>query len=156
MATGHKYLCDLKFLLLKMVKENIVRIGVSLPEKLLVRFDNMISEMGYANRSEAIRDSMREYIMKNEMKEGKGERIGVISIIYDHDVRGVNDMLIDLQHNYHRVIKSSIHIHLDKHNCMEVVIVRGDVKKIREIKNRLTSIIGVKHSDMLLAIPTEY
>ncbi|MEA3254806.1 MAG: ribbon-helix-helix protein, CopG family, partial [Candidatus Altiarchaeota archaeon] len=75
-----------------MMKENVTRIGVSLPPGLLEKFDLMIRDMGYANRSEAIRDAVREYILKNELREGKGEGVGVISIIYNHDVRGVNDV----------------------------------------------------------------
>ncbi|RLI95110.1 MAG: nickel-responsive transcriptional regulator NikR [Candidatus Altiarchaeales archaeon] len=134
-----------------MEKENVTRIGVSLPPRLLDRFDLIIRDMGYANRSEAIRDAIRDYILKNELKDEKGERIGVISIIYDHDVRGVNDVLIDLQHRYYRIIQSTTHLHLNEHNCMELIIVRGSAMKIKNIKDRLTSIRGVKHSDLLLA-----
>ncbi|ODS39087.1 MAG: nickel-responsive regulator [Candidatus Altiarchaeales archaeon WOR_SM1_86-2] len=136
--------------------QNITRIGVSIPPKLLERFDDMTGEMGYANRSEAIRDAVREYMLKNEMRQEEGERVGVISLIYDHDVRGVNDVLIDLQHDYHEIIKSSIHQHMDEHNCLELIIVQGEVKKIKEIKDRLTSTAGVKHSDLMITNPTNY
>ena len=139
-----------------MKKESVTRIGVSLPPKLLNRFDEMIDEMGYANRSEAIRDAVREYMVKNEMKKGTGKRVGIISIIYDHDVHGVNDMLIELQHSYYKVIQSSIHIHLNEHNCMEIIIVSGNAKKIKEIKDRITSVTGVKYSDILVTSPTDY
>lgn len=138
------------------MKEKVTRIGVSLPPGLLDKFDLMIRDMGYANRSEAIRDAVREYILKNELREEKGEGVGVISIIYDHDVRGVNDVLIDLQHKYHSVIQSTTHLHLDKHNCMELIIVRGDSKGIKEIKDRLTSVRGVKHSDLLITTSMKY
>ncbi|MBN2013662.1 MAG: nickel-responsive transcriptional regulator NikR [Candidatus Altiarchaeota archaeon] len=134
-----------------MDKENVTRIGVSLPPKLLEKFDAMIEEMGYANRSEAIRDSVREYIRKNEVLDEKGEMAGVVSIIYDHDVRGVNDLLIELQHKYHNVIELTTHLHLDEHRCMELIIVKGDTGKIKEVRDRLTSIRGVTHSDLLLA-----
>jgi len=139
-----------------MEKENVTRIGVSLPPRLLEKFDQMIEDMGYANRSEAIRDSVREYILKNELKEVKGERVGVISLIYDHDVRGVNDLLVELQHKYCKVIQSTTHLHLDEHNCMELIIVRGDARRIKEIRDRLTSIRGVKHSDLLLTTSMRY
>ena len=139
-----------------MIKEKVTRIGVSLPPGLLEKFDLMIKDMGYANRSEAIRDAVREYILKNELREEKGEGVGVISIIYNHDVRGVNDVLIDVQHRYHQVIQSTTHLHLDKHNCMELIIVRGDSKGIKEIKDRLTAVRGVKHSDLLLTTSMKY
>ena len=139
-----------------MKKEGVARIGVSIPPNLLERFDLMSEGMGYANRSEAIRDAIREYILKNEMRAEEGERVGVISIIYDHDVTGVNDVLIDLQHKYHKVIQSSTHLHLDKHNCMELIIVCGEAKKIKEIKDRLTSVAGVKHSDLLITCLVDY
>jgi CopG family nickel-responsive transcriptional regulator len=139
-----------------MIKDNVTRIGVSLPPGLLKKFDQMIENMGYANRSEAIRDSIREYLLKNELKEEKGEKVGVVSLIYDHDVRGVNDVLIELQHKYHRIIQSTTHLHLDEHNCMELIIVRGDAKKIKEIRDRLTAVRGVKHSDLLLTTSVRY
>ncbi|MBU4341021.1 MAG: nickel-responsive transcriptional regulator NikR [Candidatus Altiarchaeota archaeon] len=139
-----------------MAKETVSRIGVSLPPKLLKRFDSFIDEMGYANRSEAIRDAVREYILKNELKGEKGNRVGVISIIYDHDVHGVNDVLIDLQHKFHDVIQSSTHLHLDHHNCLELILVKGEAGKINKIKNRLTSVPGVRHSDMLITGTVNY
>jgi CopG family nickel-responsive transcriptional regulator len=139
-----------------MEKENVARIGVSLPPRLLEKFDSVIVGMGYANRSEAIRDAIREYILKNELKVEKGERVGAISLIYDHDIHGVNDVLTDLQHRYCEEIQSSIHLHLDKHNCMELIIVRGDAKMVKEIKDRLTSTSGVKHSDLLITGLVEY
>lgn len=134
-----------------MKDNNVTRIGVSLPPKLLTGFDALIEEMGYANRSEAIRDAIREYIRKNELKEGKGEFAGVVSIIYDHDVRGVNDVLVELQHKYHQVIQLTTHVHLDEHNCMELIIVKGRIHKIKEVRDRLASVRGVKHCDLMLA-----
>jgi len=113
----------------------------------------MIKDMGYANRSEAIRDAVREYILKNELRDEKGKRVGIISIVYNHDVHGVNDVLIDLQHKFHNVIQSSTHLHLDEHNCLELIIVRGEARKI---KDRLTSVQGVRHSDLLLTSPISY
>jgi len=139
-----------------MAKETVSRIGVSLPPKLLKKFDSFIDEMGYANRSEAIRDAVREYILKNELKEEKGRRVGVISIIYDHDVHGVNDVLIDLQHKFHDIIQSTTHLHLDSHNCLELILVRGEAGKIKKIKDRLTSVPGVRHSDMLITGTLKY
>jgi len=134
----------------------VSRIGVSLPKNLLDKFDSMTEGMGYANRSEAIRDAVREYMLKNELREETGERIGVVTLIYDHHAHGVSEVLTELQHNYTVEIKSSIHFHLDKHNCMEIIIMRGESKKIKEIKDKLTSVSGVKHSDLIVTGIVEY
>jgi len=131
-------------------EEPVTRIAISLPPKLLEKFDEMTERMGYANRSEAIRDAVRNYILKNELSSEKGKQVGVISIVYDHDVRGVNDVLTDLQHRYHDVIQSSTHMHLDAHNCMELIMVKGEAKRIIEIKDRLATVSGVTHSDLLI------
>jgi len=138
-----------------MRKEHVTRIGVSLPPKLLEKFDLMIEDMGYANRSEAIRDAVRDYILKNELRDVDGKAVGVISLIYDHHTHGVMDVLTDLQHDFFDVIESSMHLHLDHHNCMELIIVRGEIKKITEIKDRLTSVTGVKNSDFIVTTPVE-
>jgi CopG family transcriptional regulator, nickel-responsive regulator len=138
-------------------EEPVTRIAISLPPKLLEKFDEMTERMGYANRSEAIRDAVRNYILKNELSREKGNRVGVISIVYDHDVRGVNDVLTDLQHKYHDIIQSSTHLHLDAHNCMELIMVKGEAKRISEIKDRLATVSGVAHSDLLITgIAEEY
>lgn len=133
-----------------MKDEPVARIAISLPPKLLAEFDRMSERMGYANRSEAVRDAVRHYILKNALQSEKGKRVGVISIVYDHDVRGVNDVLIDLQHRYHDVIQSSTHLHLDEQRCMELIMVRGKANRIGEIKDRLTAVSGVTHSDLLI------
>ena len=130
------------------MKEKVTRIGVSFPPQLLEKFDSLIEEMGYENRSEAIRDAIRDYMVKNQIKDDSGEGVGLISLVYDHDTRGVSDTLIDLQHDYFKIIQSSTHIHLDKHSCMELITVKGEIKKIREIKNKLASLRGVKHAHL--------
>lgn len=133
-----------------MEDEPVTRMGVSLPPNLLEGFDEMIGRMGYANRSEAVRDAIRYYMVKNEPVKGRKRMIGVVSIVYDHDVHGVSDILTDLQHKYHHLIQSSIHLHLDEHNCLELVIVKGEVSKINEIRDRLTSVAGVKQTELLV------
>ena len=134
----------------------VSRIGVSLPKNLLDKFDSMTENMGYANRSEAIRDAVRDYMLKNELREESGEKIGIITLIYDHHAHGVSDVLTDLQHNYTEEIQSSIHFHLDKHNCMELIITKGEFKRIKEIKDKLTAVPGVKQSDIIITGVVEY
>ena len=133
-----------------MKEETATRIAISLPPALLEKFDALIKRMGYGNRSEAMRDAVRNYMLKNEPVQEKGLRVGVISILYDHDVRGVNDVLIDLQHHYHGIIQSSTHLHLDEHKCMEIIIAKGEAKKIGEIKDLLTTVSGVLHTDLIV------
>ena len=135
---------------MKLKEEPVSRIAISLPPKLLEEFDEMSERMDYANRSEAVRDAVRNYMLKNELRGGTGKRIGVISIVYDHDVRGVNDVLTDIQHKYHDIIQSSTHMHLDARNCMELIIVKGKANRINEIKDRMTAVSGVAHTDLLL------
>ncbi|MEM2918968.1 MAG: nickel-responsive transcriptional regulator NikR [Candidatus Altiarchaeota archaeon] len=138
------------------MKEKVSRIGVSLEPSLLKKFDSMIEKMYYKNRSEAIRDAVREYIAKNELKLGKGKSIGVISIIYKHSKRNVIKNLIEIQHFYSQMIKTNLHFHLSKDKCMELIILRGKTKKLKEIKNKLTSLPGVEKSDMLITIGLDF
>ena len=134
----------------------VSRIGVSLPKNLLSKFDTTIEGMGYANRSEAIRDAVRDYLLRNELRKEEGERIGIITLIYDHHIRGVSDVLTDLQHHYHGEIQTTIHFHLDHHNCMELIIARGEAKRIKEIKDKLSAVAGVKQSDLIITGIVEY
>jgi len=132
--------------------EKIARIGVSLPESLLNEFDLIIRTRGYSSRSEAIRDAIRNYISEYKwMEKENGEIIGVLTIIYDHDIRGVSDAVIDLQHEFSDIITSSMHIHLSKDMCLELVLVRGDMKKIKMLVDKTVSIKGVSNVKLITA-----
>jgi len=109
----------------------IVRFGVSIEEDLLENFDKIIEDKGYNSRSEAIRDLIRDYIIKEKWNLKKEKVAGSISLIYEHDVYGLSEKLTDIQHHYHDVIISTLHVHLDEKNCMEVILVRGKVEKIK-------------------------
>jgi len=128
----------------------IIRFGVSVPEELLEKFDRIIEEKGYVNRSEAIRDMMRDFIVRHEWEEGDAEVAGTITMLYNHDEADVVKELLDLQHDYLEEIVSSIHVHMDKHNCLEVVIVKGKASRIKEIADRLLSLKGVKHGKLVM------
>ncbi len=128
----------------------VVRFGVSVPEELLERFDRIIEEKGYVNRSEAIRDMMRDFIVRHEWEEGDREVAGTITMLYNHDEADVVKELLDLQHDYLEEIISSIHVHMDEHNCLEVVIVKGKASRIKEIADRLLSLKGVKHGKLVM------
>ncbi len=128
----------------------VVRFGVSVPEELLEKFDRIIEEKGYVNRSEAIRDMMRDFIVRHEWETGESEVAGTITMLYNHDEAEVVKELLDLQHDYLEEIVSSIHVHMDEHNCLEVVIVKGKASRIKEIADRLLSLKGVKHGKLVM------
>lgn len=128
------------------MEQELMRIGVSLPEKLLSRFDEIITQRGYSSRSEGIRDAIRNYIIHYEwMSDVEGERVGVITIVYSHNQRGLVDNLTDIQHEFGNIINSSLHVHLDKDNCLEVLILRGEGKDVRRAAERMMALKGVKH-----------
>ncbi|MDK2870456.1 MAG: CopG family transcriptional regulator, nickel-responsive regulator [Pyrococcus sp.] len=128
----------------------IVRFGVSIPKELLEKFDSIIEEMGYTNRSEAIRDLIRDMVVRHEWQLGDEEVAGTITIVYNHDEADVVKELLDLQHEYLNEIVSSLHIHMDEHNCLEVIVVKGRAKKIKKIADRLLSLKGVKHGKLVM------
>ncbi len=129
---------------------SLVRFGVSLERELLQRFDERIKEKKYTNRSEAIRDLIREDLVKKEWQEGK-EVTGSITLVYNHHKRELTNLLIDIQHDYHDTILSTQHIHLDEDNCLEIVVVKGKSKEIEELYGKLKSAKGVKHGGFSMA-----
>ncbi|ALM74760.1 nickel-responsive transcriptional regulator NikR [Thermococcus barophilus] len=130
--------------------KKIVRFGVSIPQDLLVKFDKIIDEKGYTNRSEAIRDLIRDFIVRHEWEVGDEEVAGTITIVYNHDEAEVVKELLDLQHDYIDEIVSSLHVHMDEHNCLEVVVVKGKATRIKKIAERLISLKGVKHGKLVM------
>ena len=124
-----------------------VRFGVSLNEELLNKFDNFIAERAYPNRSEAIRDLIRENLVRKEWAKGK-EVAGAITLVYDHHRRDLVNKLTDIQHDFHDLIVSSQHIHLDKDNCLEIIAVKGSPRKIEKLAHKMRSTKGVKHGSL--------
>ena len=129
---------------------NLVRFGVSLDKELLRKFDERIKEKKYTNRSEAIRDLIRDDLVKKEWQEGK-EVTGSITLVYNHHKRELTNLLIDIQHDYHDTVLSTQHIHLDEDNCLEIVVVKGKPKEIKELYGKLKSAKGVKHGVFSMA-----
>ena len=128
----------------------ISRFGVSIDSKLLESFDKLIDKKGYTNRSEAIRDLIREQLVENEWQEGNQDTVGAITLVYSHDQRELHDKLTELQHQKYHFIVSNLHIHLDKHNCLEVLIVKGKSKGIQKIADLLIGTRGVKHGKLTM------
>ena len=129
--------------------DDLARFGVSVSSELLRKFDELIDSKGYANRSEAIRDLIRNYLVEHEWEEDT-ETIGSVTIVYDHHVRELSDILIDFQHGHHSEIISSMHVHLDHHNCLEIIIIKGKGSKVKEIADKLISTKGVKHGKLTM------
>jgi CopG family nickel-responsive transcriptional regulator len=119
------------------------RFSVSLEDKLLGQFDRYLAARKYVNRSEAVRDLIRKALVHEEWKADK-EVVGVISIVYDHHQRLLQDKLTEIQHEYHHDVVSTTHIHLNHDDCLEVIIARGKASRVKSLAERLIAIRGVK------------
>jgi CopG family transcriptional regulator, nickel-responsive regulator len=121
------------------------RIGISLPKNLLDKFDEILNLRGYSSRSEGIRDAIRSYITHYQwISDVKGERQGVITMVYDHDQRGLLQTLIEIQHEYTGIVQASLHSHVTESKCLEVILVRGDASQLKGIAEKLMSQKGVE------------
>jgi CopG family nickel-responsive transcriptional regulator len=128
----------------------VARFGVSLERGLLGKFDRYLKENKYPNRSEAIRDLIRDALVEGEWKAEKGTVSGVITIVYDHHKRELTNRLTHFQHDHYGLIISTQHIHLDHHNCMEVIVVRGGARAIVGLEKALRAMKGVKHGRLIM------
>lgn len=126
------------------------RFSISMESDLLNKFDGHLTNRGYSNRSEAVRDMVRKALVDEEWASGE-EVVGVITLVFDHHQHQLQDKLTDIQHDHHDMIISSTHVHMDHHNCLEVIIVRGDALKIREMADRLKATRGVKSGELTAA-----
>lgn len=129
--------------------EKIVRFGVAMPQELLDKFDSFISKKDYSNRSQALRDLIRAALIEEEWQLADKETVGTITIVYNHRFREISDVLTELQHHYCKEIISCLHVHLDKDNCLEVLVIKGRAKKIKEIADKLIATKGVKHGKLI-------
>jgi CopG family nickel-responsive transcriptional regulator len=129
---------------------DIIRFGISLEKALLANFDNLIKRRKYTNRSEAIRDLIRQELLKKELEEDR-EVAGAITFIYDHHQRDLLNKIIDVQHDHQDIIQSSQHIHLDHHNCLEIVAVKGNYGKVSKLADTLKALKGVKHGSLSMS-----
>jgi CopG family nickel-responsive transcriptional regulator len=131
-----------------MKQDQVSRFSVSLPPQLLEQLDGMAKEKGYENRSQAIADMIRAQLVEHRQKFGMAEIAGTITLVYDHHKQHVQAALTDIQHDHHEVIVSTLHVHLDHDNCLEVLVVRGKADIIKKIADELTTAKGVKHGKL--------
>ena len=129
--------------------EQLVRFGVSLDKGLLREFDRHIRRRRYTNRSEALRDLIRDNLIGQEW-EGNRETVGTITFVYNHHVRDLTGKLTDIQHDYQRQILSGMHVHLDHDHCLEVLVVKGKGSEIKKVADALVSVKGVKHGKLTM------
>jgi len=123
----------------------IIRVGVTFPPDLLRDFDEIVDKMGYESRSKAVQDAVRMFVSEKKwLQEERGIQAGVLMMLYDHEVRGLESVLTDIQHHYINVICSTMHIHLGERDCLEAIAVKGDVAYIRKLSDELAAKRGVK------------
>lgn len=126
------------------------RIGVAIDSDLLARFDALIAERGYSNRSEAFRDLIRDELVQRSWERPDENVVGTVTLVYDHHVRMLNEKLTGMQHDHYHNVLSTLHVHLDHDNCLEVLVVKGKAGEVRKIAEGLISTKGVKHGRLTL------
>ncbi len=132
------------------------RIGVAIDSDLLDKFDQLIAQRGYTNRSEAFRDLIRDELVRKEWERPDSDVVGTVTLVYDHHVRMLSDKLMDVQHEHHHNVVSTMHVHLDHDNCLEVLIVKGKADAVRRISDALISTKGVKLGRLTIASTGEH
>jgi len=130
--------------------KRLKRFGVSIEAGLLRQFDRFIAGTGYLNRSEAFRDLIRARLVEEDIHDASTQGLGVLSLVYDHHKRELEERLTDLQHQHHASVIATTHVHVDHDNCLEVILLKGRVGTMRHIASALASLKGVKHSKLVL------
>ena len=125
------------------------RFSVSLEEELLEQFDSYIRERGYVNRSEAVRDLIRKEVISEEWEQD-GDVAGVVTLVYNHHQPQLQEKITAIQHDYYTLITSTTHVHMDHHNCLEVIIVKGKASRIREMAEKVIAMRGVKNGNLTM------
>ncbi|MDE3166086.1 MAG: nickel-responsive transcriptional regulator NikR [Acidobacteriota bacterium] len=126
------------------------RIGVAIDTNLLTKFDKLIARRGYTNRSEAFRDLIRDELVERTWESPESQVVGTVTLVYDHHVRLLNEKLTSIQHDFHHSILSTLHVHLDHDNCLEVLVVKGRSAVVRKVADALISAKGVKHGRLTI------
>jgi CopG family nickel-responsive transcriptional regulator len=130
---------------------DLQRIGVAIEADLLDRFDSLLAKRGYTNRSEAFRDLARAELVTESSEAPDAHMVGSVTLVYDHHVRFLSEKLTELQHQYHHNVVSTLHVHLDHDHCLEVIVLRGKSREVRQIADALISTKGVKNGRLTIA-----
>ena len=130
--------------------KNITRFGVSIEPELLKKFEKLIKQEGYQNRSEAIRDIIRNSLIVNKKHNIESTAIGTLTMIYDHHTGNLTNRLLQIQHNHTSEILTTTHIHIDHDNCLEVLILKGKTKQIQQLADNIKSLKGIKHGELVI------
>ena len=127
---------------------SLTRFGLAMDERLLAQLDRWVARREYHNRSEAIRDLVREGLVEEEWETGSGETVATITLVYDHHARLLPGRLMAAQHRSYAEIVSALHVHMDADHCLEVLVVRGQARRLRALADRLIATRGVKHGHL--------
>jgi CopG family nickel-responsive transcriptional regulator len=130
--------------------EKITRFGVSIEPELLKKFDKIIKKEGYTNRSEAIRDLIRKNIIFEQKKDANEKAIGTLTMIYDHHAGNLTNKLLAIQHDHTNEILTTTHVHIDHHNCLEVLVLKGKIGSIQKLADNIKSLKGIKHGELVV------
>lgn len=131
-------------------KDDLARFSISMEESLLRRFDERWPIMGVNNRSEAVRDLVRRFLVEDTYT-GEGPVLGILLYVYDHHVRETSERIVALQHDFEDVVVVTMHVHLDHNNCMELAVVRGEGEQLNELTSQMRSVRGIKRCSLLPA-----
>lgn len=132
----------------------LTRTGIAIDADLLIRFDRFIAKQGYANRSEAFRDLIRDRLVGAAVESPEAHVVGTITLIYDHHSRLLPEKLMNLQHDHHNVIIATTHAHLDHDTCLEVLVVKGQAKQVQKLADLLIGAKGVRHGRLVMTSPS--
>jgi len=130
--------------------EKITRFGVSIEPDLLEKFDRMMKKKRYTNRSEAIRDIIREHLIIEHVKNPSAEVIGTLTMIYDHHTGPLVDRLLEIQHDHYQEILTTTHIHIDHNTCLEVLVLKGKAQNIQKLADTIKALKGIKHGELVI------
>lgn len=128
---------------------DLTRFGISIDERLLQQFDELITTKGYDNRSEAIRDLIRAALVEQEWADDNHQTVATVTLVYDHHTRDLADKLTEHQHSHYEEVVSTLHVHLDHHHCLEVVVIKGTASQVKRIADELIGTKGVKHGKLV-------
>jgi CopG family nickel-responsive transcriptional regulator len=137
-------------------KEELVRFGVAFPAPLIEQFDRYLDEQGYKNRSEAIRDLARRSLLEPARMNGQEQVAGTIVLVFDHHVSDLPIVLTEIQHRYHHAIISNMHVHLNHAQCLEVIVVRGQLARLRELHQQIQTLKGVTYAELSVTFADEH